>query len=140
MALAKQVIEKEGWQTDAKQLLDRWQRTINECEGRYAAGLDDFTNDLTLRELLQNIFDSDTEQLLTGARAMVAELDKEFRAVTVELREAIFDAAHATKDPDRLFFYFRVPREPGEQLVGDLIRMRFIHSAEELGITPADAT
>jgi len=134
--------QKKFMQLDAEKLhpsiapesiIDRFAQTIEECSSTYRYGLDDYTNDLTVREIIQDILDAARVGAFDALRALLADLDRRFCAVTIELPEPIFAAALARRDRKKYFFYFRIPHRPGEEMVEDLVRMKLISSPEELG-------
>jgi hypothetical protein len=94
--------------------------------------LDDFTNDLTAREQLQRVLDVAPVQSLRVIRRTLRELDDVFVRFTVPVSEPLFAADVAKGDPAKYFFYYRVPKAPGTEMIEDLIRMKFIRSRSDL--------
>jgi len=107
-------------------VLDEFAHLIEECAATYQYGFDDYTNDLTVREVLQDILDKAPTVGLNSLRARVADLDERFRSVTAKLPHPVFAAQLAREAPAKYFFYYRIPRDPGEEFLNDLRRMKLI--------------
>jgi hypothetical protein len=131
LRLFHQAAAGHGWQTEPEELLDRWKQVIDQCRSDYSAGLDDYTNDLSVREIVQEILDADRSKTLISLRSIVADLDDRFRGSTIELQQPIFAPSRVGRAQDRLFFYFRIPSSPGSEMTQDLIRMRLLDTPED---------
>ncbi len=99
-------------------LIARWEAIADEVAAGYRLGLDDYLNDLDLR------------QILDGAVAAVAETrgpllarlrsaDARFRAATRPVDDSLWGAA-APGDRHRTWWYFRVPLRASGEMAEDL--------------------
>jgi hypothetical protein len=106
-------------------LLDRWKRTVDEVSEGYDAGLDDFLNDLDLRELLHELEREVPEAWTDAARDRLRAIDRRYRELVVPRRECLWGGGAARKHgwtARSNWWYFRAPREPGAELARDLER------------------
>ena len=121
----------ERWPVRPEELLDQWSRTIEKCRGRYLLGLDDYRHDLTRREILQDVLDAAGNGELVVTCRLLSELDDQFRAVTIALPKPVFPEPWIEREPEKYFFYFRVPHAPDSFLIEGLINMKLIRSEED---------
>jgi hypothetical protein len=120
------------WTTSPQVMLAEWEKTVEETEMGYPYGLDDFTNDLTVREQLQRVLDAAPDEALPRIRSILVGLDHRFRLATVELRHPIFAADIALAEPEKHFYYFRVPHTASDEIIEDLTRRKLITNEADL--------
>jgi hypothetical protein len=65
-----------------ERLLAAWESLVREVEQGYPATIDDYTNDLTSRDLLQEIVGACDESLREELTASIEPLDERFRRAT----------------------------------------------------------
>ena len=124
---------KLGFPHVPESLIDGFAHAILESKSGYPYGLDDYTNELTAREIMQEIIDEAPEDAFPCLQRQLDELDQEFRKATVKLAEPVFAADEATRDPQKFFYYWRVPRNPGREMLEDLVRSKYIEHPGEVG-------
>ena len=124
---------KLGYPHLPEALIDQFAQMIQETRSNYRYGIDDYRNDLTTREIMQDIIDEAPGGALRCLEAQLAGLDEQFRQFTIELTEPIFAEEEAQQDPGKFFYYWRVPRAPGKEMLNDLLRGKYIKSPAEVG-------
>jgi hypothetical protein len=110
-------------------LLDRWLRTICGLT-RYA--LEEYQNGLDGRHLLQQVLDLGIGDLPTVA-AIVRGLDDEFRRVTTRVARPVWGQEVALEYPDRLFFFYHLPKFPSKEFRETLRNLGWEEEADLLG-------
>jgi molybdenum cofactor cytidylyltransferase len=124
--------ERNTWSIKPEVLLNSWQDTVQECQDVYPYGIDDFTNDLTVREIIDKVLKEEKgAPRLPEFRAQLRRVDEQFRSSTVEFPQPIYAARLIASNPEKYWYYCRIPGKPGTELFEDLIRMRFIRSVDE---------
>ncbi len=86
-------------------LIERWRHFVEEVEGGYKLGLEDYRNDLDLRGIIA-LFGMDEE---------VRELDRRFEALLTNRSVRVWESSGG--DPSWDFGY---PQNAGEQLMEDI--------------------
>jgi hypothetical protein len=96
---------------------------IARSAGRYNLTLDDWVNDLDLRDIIAGALAVAPDSERHAMRDLLERADEEFRAAT-------FTSAHAAPhnstaranayDPTRQWWYFRYPAHPGDSMRADL--------------------
>ena len=120
-----------GWRTEPAKLLFRWERTVTECEGVYDVGLDDYTNDLTVREIIKKVLQLDEDRQLVEFRRHLQKLDCRFLSSTRPVDRALLHHDLVPDDTAVNFFYYRIPRRFGDEFATDLARQGFTTAPEE---------
>ncbi len=82
---------------DAAQLLERWAQFPEEAK-EYTATVDDYTNDLTMRDVIEVVLREAVEPLRGKLLRFVDDADERFRAATVD------------DDQGRLSQHFRISK------------------------------
>jgi hypothetical protein len=65
-------------------LFDDWMSFVTEVEGGYAESVDDYTNDLTSRDLLEDLIQDSQPSLRAKLEAALKPLDERFRGATAD--------------------------------------------------------
>lgn len=103
-------------------LVERWEAIVGEVERGYELTIDDYLNDVDLRDILEGAWElaSDDERQPLRARRELA--DNRYRSVTQACPplwgEAVTEEMGFT--PEKEWWYFRRPRRPGQMLADDL--------------------
>lgn len=104
-------------------LIEAWSRTVQHVERGYPFSLDDYLNDLDARQLLHEVLGA-VPGAGTRTRAhRLGELDARLRNVTRKREDCLWGDAIADREawsPDVEWWYWAVPKEPGEDLAADL--------------------
>lgn len=99
-------------------LIGRWSAVVDEVSSEYPCGLDDYLNDLDLRQILSDVIAAVAETrgpLLTRLR----DVDARFLASTVPVEVNLWGTA-GRGDARRSWWYFRVPLRMSGELAEDL--------------------
>lgn len=103
-------------------LVDAWDAVVRAVEGGYALTLDDYLNDMDLRDLIAAAVDVARPDERVLASSTLAIADTRLLSHTVDSPCLWGDdiALEEGLDPEREWWYFRRPTRPGEQLREDL--------------------
>ena len=103
-------------------LIARWEAIGHSAE-RYDLTLDDWLNDVDLRNIIAGALAVAREPDSTeGARAL-EHADELFRAATIETRRSLWGDSVGSSDkhdPRQQWWYYRRPKDPGETMRADL--------------------
>lgn len=102
-------------------LLIRWEKVVAEVEKGYALTLDDYLNDMDLRDILAGGVEAGGE-LDPAAEARLKAADERFGRLVVPCDSLWGDPDYdeGAPDPDMQWWYYRRPRAPGAGLLADL--------------------
>jgi hypothetical protein len=110
-----------------EELVDRWSTTVVEIAGGYAAGLDDYLNDMDLRQILHEL-QHDLPAVWTSAlKRRLRAADRRARAHLAPRRDCLWGRVAAEKKgwtARANWWYFSAPRNPGDELASDLARLK----------------
>lgn len=107
-------------------LVTRWERIVDEVVRGYGLSIDDYLNDMDLRDIVDGALGAATEKQSAALRGRMAAADEQFLAATVVTRslwgeiDADDPLDEEALDPERSWWYFRRPRFPGPSLAEDL--------------------
>lgn len=107
---------KAGYTLTLPLLLERWEKFVSEVEKGYNESIYEYTNDLSVRDLLQFIVDNSPLIIgnkLTGALQI---WDERFSKSTEMSNRSVFP----DKGSLQAWWWFRVPVNPGSELRNDL--------------------
>ncbi|MFN7966994.1 MAG: hypothetical protein U0V87_15035 [Acidobacteriota bacterium] len=103
-------------------LVERWEAIVNEVERGYELTIDDYLNDVDLRDILAGAWELAPDHERQPLRARRDLADNRYRSVTQECPplwgEAVTEEMGFT--PEKEWWYFRRPRRPGQMLADDL--------------------
>jgi hypothetical protein len=104
-------------------LLESWERTVEAVGRGYPYGLDDYLNDIDGRQLIEDAWGaaSDVERVRIEAR--LAAADEKLRALTEVGQRCLWGGDVANYhgwSREKNWWYWSVPRQPGEDLAADL--------------------
>lgn len=104
-------------------LVEAWERFAGEVATGYRLGLDDYLNDLDLRQLLEEAWGAATDAERAKWAARRAAADRRAREAMVPAERCLWGADVARYhgwDPGREWWYFMRPRRAGARLASDL--------------------
>jgi hypothetical protein len=120
--LTKLFSERAGYRITLDSLLSRWSYFIGQCEKGYEDCLDEYTNDLGTRELLQEVIEKVTPHLAAKLKAHLVEKDRRFIEATEEISTPLL-TLHKPLGHIKRMLYFRVPKKLGEDMEKELRSM-----------------
>jgi hypothetical protein len=108
--------------TEFAELVHRWERIVDEVERGYDLTLDDYLNDMDLRDLVARTAPTAPASTRSAMAPRLAAADSRFRSATEPCGplwgpDVAEEQAH---DPRRQWWYFRRPARPGPTLAADL--------------------
>jgi len=95
-------------------LLTKWDRFVTALEQVYDDSIYEFTNDLSVRDLLEEIMVHSPKGLRAKLSKEVKDVDDRFLAVTKPSNRSIL------KSEQPQWWWFRIPIESGSELESDL--------------------
>ena len=104
-------------------LADRWEAIADALEDGYDLTLDDWLNDMDLRDILAGALAVAPDAARTAVSAQVAEADRRFLAGTLPSGAPLWGeeiAAEEGHDPATQPWFFRRPKRPGPELAAEL--------------------
>ena len=100
-----------------------WDAIVRNAE-RYELTLDDWLNDLDLRDIIAGAMAVASNTTVADLREALERADDTFRAATIELQQSLWGVHGAggarSHDPVAQWWYFRYPRRPGFSMRRDL--------------------
>tara|TARA_R110002072_G_scaffold41023_2_gene115675 strand:+ start:14653 stop:15033 length:381 start_codon:yes stop_codon:yes gene_type:complete len=110
---------------DALDLLGRWETFARSLHGSYDFGLDDYLNDVDVRQLIETMVEEEPSPAGEEFGARLAAADAIVRAATVSTAHCIWGATNAEEQRwtrDHNWWYFAAPRQCGAEMEADLAR------------------
>lgn len=104
-------------------LADRWEAIVDALEDGYDLTLDDWLNDMDLRDILAGALVVAPDAARTAVSAQVAEADRRFLAGTLPTASPLWGeeiAAEEGHDAARQPWFFRRPKRMGPDLAAEL--------------------
>jgi hypothetical protein len=108
-------------------LLDRWKDVVASIRSGYPLTLDDYLNDMDLRQLIDDALPHTTSRGHKQAIVRLYQLDEGLRPHLIPAEQCLWGAkAEAEKGwtADHNWWYFSLPRHPGPPLAADLARRK----------------
>lgn len=100
--------------------LSLWTKFIDEVQSGYVGLIYDYENDLCDRDILQFFLDNSSADLKNNLLKLIEPLDLKFKEVTSEVQEPISIIDLEQSDPEKYFWYYRVPKKITAALEPDL--------------------
>ncbi|HET9151252.1 MAG TPA: hypothetical protein VFN83_06010 [Gemmatimonadales bacterium] len=107
-------------------LVERWQEVVHSLEDHYPYTLDDYLNDMDTRTLLAGALGHLPKAEAGKIKEEIAASDKRFRMLTEPLDQCLWGEDVARDEgwePEREWWYWRRPRDPGPDLEADLAKL-----------------
>jgi hypothetical protein len=104
-------------------LVRRWKESAHAVRRGYPLGLEDYLNDLDVRQLIKEALALATPAERKKARSRVIEADTVFRQYSKATRVCLWGTREATRrgwTSRKNWWYYRLPLHPGESLRSDL--------------------
>jgi hypothetical protein len=97
-------------------LMDRWSSFVGDVEGGYAFSIYDYTNDLSIRDILDSLASKVPESIKIQIANELKEADDRFTKATRQVSAPILNGGSSALG-DR---WFRIPKKLMEELRSDL--------------------
>ncbi len=103
-------------------LASRWEHVVEEVSEGYSLGLDDYRNDLDVRDILAGALAVAPGAERAPLRERLERADERFRALTEETGSLWGETVARERglDPVHTWWYFRRPTKPGRTLAREL--------------------
>ncbi len=104
-------------------LVEQWSRTARALERGYAYGLDDYLNDLDARQLIEEALEFAALHEIERVREALEAADAMARAALEPSARCVWGEGSARYhgwSAERNWWYFAVPKHPGEDLAAEL--------------------
>jgi hypothetical protein len=96
--------------------MDRWSSFVRDVEDGYAFSIYDYTNDLSVRDILDSLASRVPESIRVRIASELKEADDRFTKATRQVSAPMLNGGSSTLG-DR---WFRIPKKLMEELRGDL--------------------
>jgi hypothetical protein len=106
-------------------LIDRWAEVVGQLRAGYSLTLDDYLNDMDVRQLIEETLPHASVRAHKQATVRLFTLDEEAQSVLVLTPRCLWGPkVEAAKGwtPEQNWWYYAVPRNPGPQLKADLAK------------------
>lgn len=104
-------------------LVEEWEKTGAEVSDGYPLGLDDYLNDLDVRQLIEDAWEHASPTERRGLEPRLAVADERMRALVHPVAECLWGERVARREgwsAEANWWYFSLPRRPGRLLREDL--------------------
>jgi len=100
-------------------LVKEWYIFVEYCKNGFEDNFDEYTNDLSIRHIIQDILDTlDDKNLRTKIQAAISNGDQEFKNLLVETDKKIWPTP--SDDKEKYFWYWGIVRNAKGELLEDL--------------------
>lgn len=107
---------KAGHPLTLASLLERWENFVSEVEEGYDDSIYEYTNDLSVRDLLQVVVDNSPISFRDKLIGALWIWDERFKKATEASKRSVLP----NKEKSQAWWWFRVPKKPGSELKNDL--------------------
>jgi hypothetical protein len=127
-AVVEQLRTAHGWadHITGDRLLRSWAQFVEGVERGYDFGIEEYSNDLDVRRLLDDVLAASSPNLRAALEAWAKPLDALFYAATFEADAG--SPSSASPDPSWRW-HRRVPRHPGDDLFDDLASLGLVKAS-----------
>ena len=104
-------------------LLEQWENAVDDVEETYPLGLDDYLDDMDGRELIEGAMEVATPETRRANLKRLQKADARMKALLVPAGRCLWGSDMAEQHdwtPQKNWWYFMAPREPGPELKEDL--------------------
>ncbi len=104
-------------------LIKQWQQIVTGITAGYAMGLEDYLNDLDVRQLLEEALQQLPQKQAARRRSEIARIDAQLRAAVKIQPYCLYGQTLAGEKgwhASDQWWYYAIPLQPGDELAGDL--------------------
>ena len=104
-------------------LLEQWENAVDDVEETYPLGLDDYLDDMDGRELIEGAMEVATPETRRANLKRLQKADARMKDLLVAAGRCLGGSDMAEQHdwtPQKNWWYFMAPREPGPELKEDL--------------------
>ena len=104
-------------------LIERWESAVEDVEETYPLGLDDYLDDMDVRELIEGAMDAAPPEVRRKAHKRLEKADARMQKLLVPAGRCLWGSDMAEEQdwtPQRNWWYFMQPSDPGPELKEDL--------------------
>lgn len=104
-------------------LVENWERIVGVVVSGYPLGLDDYLNDMDGRQMLENALELVPVDARRAFVDRVRNADHRMLEVLMPAGRCLWGGIAAEDEgwtPERNWWYFQIPKQPGERLGNDL--------------------
>ena len=108
--------KKSKYKIDLDKLLEKWESFIKNVEEGYSDSIYEYTNDLSTRDLINRLMESDLSSSIKSKLAsIIEELDQRFERATYKIESSLIP--NKSKD---IKWWFRIPNKISDDFEDDL--------------------
>jgi hypothetical protein len=111
-AALRAVADRTGRPVSFNALLKRWQELVHEVTVGYSLTLYDYTNDLSVRDQIEEVLTRVPDSLRARLEEVVRPLDERFEEGTTALEKPLLPRSHR--------WWFRIPRKRSAEFDADI--------------------
>ncbi len=115
--IEQRLSERAGYSLTLSQLFQRWREFVTQVEQGYQDSIYEYTNDLSVRDLLEEILQEVPPSLREKLASWIRPWDARFDNATTRLERAIF--SNLAPKPCA-WWWFRMPKRLDKELESDL--------------------
>jgi len=97
------------------QLISRWEQFVAELSDHYPYSIYDYQNDLSIRDLLQEILEQAPPSIREKIIQRISPLDEQFRWLTYELNNPLLEETNP-----HYWWWYRFPQNPRNDLIDSI--------------------
>lgn len=101
-------------------VLSLWKLFVDEINSGYVGLIYDYENDLYKRNILQEFIDRASQDLKSELILILEPTDTQFINQTTQVNDTISNVDIAKENPQKYFWYYRVPKNISDDLKPDL--------------------
>lgn len=119
-----QLENRVGFRRSLEDLIRQWSDFVSEVEAGYEnLYIEDYENDLCIRDILQKLIESLSPFGANALERLLKPIDNRFVRATMPVKRPLLPRI---SEETRGFWWYRVPKNPGEDLLRDLQQGGFI--------------
>lgn len=112
----KAISDRANFTITLGDLLGRWRDFIRSIELGYDDSIYEYANDMSVRDILDDVLNQLPEDINRKLSVAIEELDDRFKAATVEIAQPIL----STPKREARYWWRRIPRKLRQELENDL--------------------